>query len=163
MYTKKVPFKDFNGTPRNQEVHFNLTEREFFKLLGEFQTVFEWRDSLKKGPERELATEEVVGFYNAFEEILLSAWGVPSEDGLYFRKTGRYDFEESALFSACMVEFVTNPEETGRLIEGIMPKGLDGIVEKADQNLIEMGKNSKDEDLKAEIERLRAQLDGKKD
>lgn len=154
MYTKQVPFKDFNGKPRNETVHFNLTEREVFKLLGEFKAVFDWHDSLK-GPQRELHTDEVVAFYNAFEEILLSAYGVPSEDGLHFRKGGRYDFEESAVFNACMVEFVSNPIETGKLLEQIMPKGMEEMVRKADASIA----GSSDEELKAEVARLRAQLE----
>lgn len=154
MYTKQIPFKDFKDKPRNETVHFNLTEREVFKLLGEFKAVFEWHDSLRNGPNRELETEEVVAFYNSFEEILLSAYGVPSEDGLYFRKDNRYEFEQSAAFNACMVEFVSNPAETGKLLEQIMPKGMEEMVRKADASIAASG----DEDLKAEIARLRAQL-----
>ena len=157
MYTKQIPFKDFNGKPRNMVVHFNLTEREVFKLLAELQQVMSWRDSLA-GPPRDLETEEVVNFYNSFEEILLSAYGKPSEDGLYFRKGDRYDFEESALFNACMILFVTDPAETTKLIDGIMPKGMEEIVKKADASLALAASNSSDEELKAEIARLRAQI-----
>lgn len=157
MYTKQIPFKDFLGNPRNETVHFNLTETEVFKLLVEFKAIFEWRDSLK-GDVRELETEQVVEFYNSFENILLEAYGVPSPDGMYFRKGGRYDFEESALFNACMVEFVTNPEETTKLVDGLMPKDMENLVRKADDSLAEAAKNSSDEQLKAELNRLRAQL-----
>jgi len=159
LYTKQIPFKDFKGNPRNHTVHFNLTEREVFKLLKEFKQVFDWRESIQSTDIRELDTAEVIEFYNAFEEILLSAWGVPSEDGLHFRKSGRYEFEESALFNACMVLFVTEPEETGRLIDGIMPKGMEEMVKKADANLDALGKSEASEsELRREIERLRSQL-----
>lgn len=158
MYTIKVPFKDFKGNPRTKSVDFNLTETEVLKLLAEFKSVLGWVDSLK-GQERDLETEEVIGFYNAFEEILLSAYGIPSEDGLHFRKGGRYDFEESALFSACMMEFVTNPEATSKLLEGIMPKGMDELARKADANLAAAAKSAGDEDLKTQIEYLRSQLE----
>lgn len=158
MYTKSVPFRDFNDKPRTQTVHFNLTEREVFKLLAEFKAVFDWQESLK-GDERELSTAEVIEFYNNFEEILLSAWGEPSEDGLHFRKSGRYDFEESALFAACMVEFVSDPRETSKLIDGLMPKNLQDIVKKADENLALMAKDANnDEDVRAELARLRARV-----
>ena len=157
MYTKQIPFKDFFDKPHNEPVYFNLTEREVLKLLGEFQTVFKWRESLQ-GPKRELSTEEVVEFYTAFEEILLSAYGKPSDDGLHFRKAGRYEFEESALFNACMIMFVTEPAETGKLIDGIMPKDMEELARKADANLAKAAAESGDEDLKKEIEQLRAQL-----
>lgn len=157
MYTMNVPFKDFNGKPRKATVHFNLTESEVIKLLAELQGIDDWRKSIS-GPERDLSAEEVVAFYNNFEEILLTAYGVPSEDGMYFRKSGRYDFQESALFNACMVEFLSNPEETGRFLDQTMPKDFGEIVKKADAGLAEAAKKTDDQDLLAEIERLRAQV-----
>lgn len=157
MYKKSIPFKDFNGKPRNEVVHFNLTEVEIFKLMGEFQTVLDWRDSLQ-GEARELESEEVVRFYTAFEEILLSAYGVPSGDGMYFRKNGRYDFADSALFSATMMYFVANPAETSAFLNGIMPEGLEELVKKADASLAETIKNADNEELKAELERLRKKV-----
>lgn len=157
MYKKEVEFKDFNNNPRKMTVTFNLTETEVFKLLNEFKTVFEWRNSLD-GAQRDLGTAEVVEFYNAFENILLASYGVPSEDGLHFRKAGRYEFEESAVFNACMISFVTDPTETSKLIEGIMPKGMEEMIAKADANLVEAAANSNDAELKAEIARLRTQI-----
>ncbi len=157
MYTKKIPFKDFNDNPHNSVVHFNLTEREVLKNLVSLKTIIEWKDSMG-GPDRELTTEEVVEFYNAFEDILLEAWGEPSADGLHFRKGGKYEFEESALFNACMVEFVTNPQETGSLLDGIMPKGMEDMVRKADANMIKAADDTDNEEIKAELARLRAQL-----
>lgn len=158
MYTKQFSFKDFKGNPRSMTVNFNLTEREVIKLLNELKVVFEWRESLK-GDFRTLDTAEVVNFYNAFEEILLSAYGIPTEDGLSFKKSGlRYEFEESALFNACMMTFVSDPGETTKLVDGIMPKGMEELVMKADANLERAALSSNDEDLKAEIARLRAQI-----
>ena len=116
MYTKKIPFKDFKGNPRTIEVNYNLTETEVIKLFREFQAVFEWRESLR-GEERILTSEEVADFYTSFEEILLSAYGEPSDDGLYFRKGNRFDFEESALHNAAMVMFLTEPAETMKLVD----------------------------------------------
>ena len=160
MYTKSVPYKDLNGKPQNDTVHFHLFEREVFKLLGELQAVFSWYDSMGGGP-RELETAAVVEFYNNFEEILLSAYGRPINDGLGFDHDGRYDFEKTACFNAIMVMMVTDPEETRKLIEGILPEGMEEIVRKADENLIKAAKETTDADLKAEIEALRAKLDAK--
>ncbi len=160
MYTKSIPFKDFNDKPRNQTVHFNLTSREVFKLLVEFKAIFEWQESIK-GELRDVSTPEVLAFYNNFEEILLTAWGVPSEDGLHFRKAGRYEFEESALFNACMLIYVSDPRETSALLDGLMPKDMQEIVKKADSNMAELANDpSTDDALRKEIERLRAQVAG---
>lgn len=159
MYTKTIPYKDFKGNARNESVSFNLTEPEVFKLLVELKAIFDWRDRIKSDDVKELPAEEIVEFYSNFERVLLEAWGVPSEDGKHFRKDGRYDFQESALFAAAMMEFVSNPEETMKLLDGLMPKGLQDVVKKADANMERMENSDQSSDeLKAEIARLRAQL-----
>lgn len=159
MYTKKVPYKDFLGRPRTETVNYNLTEVEVFRLLPEFQRVFEWRSANEAAEYRELEPDEVVAFYTDFERILLAAWGIPSDDGRHFRKSGRYDFEESALFNASMLEFVADPKLVSDLLEQIIPKGLAELVEKADANLAALAASeSSDAALQAEIARLRAQV-----
>lgn len=159
MYIKKIPYKNFKGEPRNAEVAFNLTEREIFKLLPQLQAVFSWREVNTNSAERELVTEEVIEFYNHFEEILLSAWGEPSADGEHFRKAGRYDFEESALFNAAMLLFVTDPEETGRLLDGLMPSDMQETVKRADANFAKIAENENlDDESKQKIAELQRQL-----
>lgn len=159
MYTKQIPFKDLNEKPRNLTVHFNLFEREVFKLMGEFQTVFGYIDRWQKEKSKRIVdTEDVLEFYNAFEEIVLSSYGTPADDGLRFDHSGRYEFEDSACFNAFMMMCVSDPNETTMLVNGIMPDGLEEMVRQADENLIKAGKEATDEDAKAEIERLRAEL-----
>ena len=157
MYTKKVPFTDFKGQPRTMEVNFNLTIFQAMKLFREFTVITEWQESLA-GPERSLRSEEVMEFYSAFEEILLSAWGEPSEDGLHFKKGGRYDFEESALFSATMLMFLTDPPEAIKFIEETFPKDMEKLAKQVDTNTAKLLASSSDEELKAELVRLRKQL-----
>lgn len=154
MYSKKIPFKDFKGNPRNQMVHFNLTEREVIKFLPELQSMFNWLESNRKGEQRNLDTNEVRDFYNNFEEVLLEAWGEPSEDGLHFRKGQRYEFEESALFNATMFMFVQQPEETGKMLDGIMPEGLTQLVKNATPEQIQALPSDQQEG----IEELRRRL-----
>lgn len=158
MYTKQVPFKDYNGKPRNLPVHFNLEVREVMKLLSEFKVIFDWRESLE-GPERELETEEVVRFYEAFETILLSAWGIPSDDGLNFEKVDRYQFESSKLFAAFMEMCLSDTTETDKLINAVMPPGMAEIVKKAEGNLDKLEANEETpESLRRQIEALRSKL-----
>jgi hypothetical protein len=138
-------------------VNFNLTTIQAMKLFREFKVILEWRDSLE-GPERQLNPDEVMTFYTSFEEILLSAWGEPSADGLHFRKGGRYEFEESALFSATMMMFLTSPQEAMKLVDECFPKDMEELAKQADENTAKMLATSSDEELKAELVRLRKQL-----
>lgn len=159
MYTATIPFKDFNGKPRGTaSIQFNLTEREVFKLLLQFQAIFKWQDKIKDSPDAETPTEEVIAFYNNFEEIILAAYGKLSDDGLYFRKDDRFNFEESAMFAACMAYYVSDVRETTKLIDGLMPEGLGEIVKKADESMAALAADpSTEAELRAEIARLRAQ------
>lgn len=159
MYTKMVPHKNFAGKPRNQEVQFNLTEHEVLKLLVEFKAIFEWQEKVSKAdPEAETPTEEVMEFYTNFETILLAAWGELSEDGDHFRKGGVYEFRESSLFHAAMKMFLEDVSEVNKLIDGLMPKGLQDLVKSVDKNVAELAKNE-DPASQAEVERLRRQLE----
>lgn len=157
MYTLRVPYKTFHDKPGNTTVHFNLTETEVIKLLPQFKQIFSWRDKME-GEERDLTPEEVLEFYNAFEEVLLASWGVPSEDGMHFRKAGRYEWEESAVFNATMVMMVTDPAQTMAFVDGIMPKNMENMVREANENLAKMESTTTDARQQAEIERLRARL-----
>lgn len=157
-----IPFKGFDGKPHNQKLELNLEVREVVKLLVEFNTVFKWLD-VNTGPdkeERELTTEEVVDFYNNLETILLAAWGKMSDDGLYFHKAERYLFEESKLFAATMEMFVSEPSEATKMVDGLMPKGMEELVRKSEGNLENLKNDpGTSEQLRAEIIRLQAQLD----
>lgn len=158
MYSKSFPFKDFNGKPHNTMVHFNLTEPDVFKLLVELKAIFAWHDSLQGEP-RELEAAEVVEFYTNFEEVLLAAYGTPSADGLSFKKGDRYAFQETALFAAIMVAFVSDPPETMKFLTEIMPKGLPELVKKADENLaVAMKDADTPEAVRAQIAELQAKL-----
>lgn len=161
MYNKLITFNDFFGKERKQEVHFNLTTHEVFKLLVEFQAIFTWTEQMEAAdPEGETDTAEVIEFYNHIETIILEAYGVPSADGLHFRKGGVYDFKESALFHSCMEMFVAKPSDAQALVDGLMPKNLQEIVKSADAGLAELAKSGTAPDaLQAKIDALMAQRD----
>lgn len=159
MYKKIVPFVGFDNKPKNITVHFNLMEREVFKLLSEFKAIFDWQERIDKTELTDLPTEEVVEFYNNLEEILLSAYGTPSDDGIHFEKSDRYKFEESLTFNECMKMFVADPSEANKLIDGLMPKGLQDMVKKAEGNLKELGElEGTPDEIKRQIEALQSQL-----
>lgn len=166
MYTKVIPHKNFRGKVRNQEVNFNLTEHEVLKLLVEFKAIFDWQEQVEaRDPDAETPTEEVLEFYNNFEEILLAAWGELDESGDHFHKGGRYEFRESSVFHAAMKMFLEDLNEVNELINGLMPEGLKDLVKAADGRLAELANKSedgKDPVLQSEVEQLRAQLEAER-
>lgn len=159
MYKKTIPFKDFNGKARNQLIHLNLSEREVMGLLAEFQSIFNWREAIKHRAIQELGADEVVEFYNNLETIILKAYGVPSEDGLYFDKDGVYKFEQSALFNAVMMSFVNEPEEATKMIDELMPKDLAKLVENADERIEKIASNKETPShMRDELEQMRKEM-----
>ncbi len=161
MYTKVIPHKNFRGKVRNQEVNFNLTEHEVLKLLVEFKTIFDWQERVeKRDKDEETPTEEVMEFYNNFEEILLTAWGELDESGDHFHKGGRYEFRESSVFHAAMKLFLEDQGEANKLINGLMPEGLQDLVKSADANLALLAKSEGEGSaaVDAEVARLQAEL-----
>lgn len=159
MYTVNVPFTDYKNQVQNKSVSFNLDTREVFKLLPEFLKVNKWMEENKKAAEEKtLPPEEVLEFYNALEAIMLEAYGEVSDDGLYFRKSGRYEFEESAMFNAIMMMFVKQPQEATKMLDGLLPKELFDIVKNADAADLARSAQIQADDKQAEIERLQAQL-----
>lgn len=159
MYSKKIPFHDFKGNPQNIVVQFNLEVREVVKLMVEFYSVLKWLDSVKNEETRQLDTAEVVEFYNNLEKIMLEAYGKVSDDGLLFRKDGRYDFEDSKLFAACMEMFVSDPSEATKMLEELMPKNMEELVRKSEGNMDALKKDPQTSDeVRAQIARLEAQL-----
>lgn len=158
MYKKSIPYKDLNGKPCNETIHLHLFEREVLRLLVQFNAIIEWRKRMEEGEEiRNLDPAEVVEFYTNLEEILLEAWGIPSSDGKTFRKAGKWDFQESALFNATMMLFVSDPIEANAMVDALLPKGLADLAAKAESNLDTISESGTPEQ-KAEIARLRAEL-----
>lgn len=158
MYKITVPFTDYNNKPRNIDVTFNLEVREVFKMLPELQSVFTWIQANRDADTRDLTTEEVRDFYNSLEGIILEAYGELSDDGLHFQKSTRFEFEESKTFAACMLRFVTEPQEAVKLLEALLPKEM---FEKFLQGDVEGVKKAQDEEKDKEIERLKAELAAK--
>jgi len=130
-------------------------------MLPELKAVFDWMESNKNSDPRELEVEEVRNFYNDFEHILLEAWGEMSADGLHFRKSGKFEFEESALFNGCMIMFVTQPKETAKLLEGILPTDLFELVQNANPEQVEALARTRTEEKDAEIARLKVELEAR--
>lgn len=160
MYRKIVPHKNFTGVIRNnQEVQFNLTTHEFFKLLVEFKAIFDWMEGLStRDPDGVTDTREVIEYYDNLEQIILAAWGELDETGDHFRKAGRFEFAESSLFHATMEMLVADPNEAEKMINGLMPEGLADLIKKLDANAVALIANKDTpEAMRQELERLRAQ------
>ena len=165
MYTTKVPHKNYRGLTRNPEVTFDLSTHEFLKLLVEFKAIFDWQDRVsKRDPNEETPTEEVIDFYTTFETIILAAWGELDESGDHFRKGGVYDYRESSTHQEAMLMFLKDQEALNKMLEALMPKGLEDLMKATEDNLAKLAAQAKEGGdkmpvgLESEIERIRREL-----
>lgn len=160
MYEQTIQYKNYLGKLKNGTAYFNLDAREVMGMLPQLMTVFQWLDSNKDEPgdePRSLTTQEVSEFYTDLEELLLQGWGEMSEDGELFRKSGKYDFQESALFNGVMMHFLFKPEEGIKLLEGMLPTEFFEQLKAMNPEQMAAAVEGRADD-KGEIARLKAEL-----
>lgn len=169
MYSVKVPHKNFRQLVRNPEVFFDLTVHEFLKLLVEFKQIFEWQERVsKRDPNEETPTEEVMEFYTTFENIILAAWGELDDSGDHFRKGGVYDYRESSTHHAAMLMFLKDQEELNKMLNSLIPEGLQDLINATEENLARLAAQAKaggdqmPAGLEDEVARIQRELDAAK-
>lgn len=108
------------------EVHlFHISKAELIELEASVPGGFaEKMQSIgQRGDPKEILRE--------FKRIILTAYGVKSEDGNRFIKNQkvRDEFESSEAFSELYSELCTNAQSASEFIQGILPPGLDKFVD----------------------------------
>lgn len=94
MIKKVIRFTNFNDEEVEQTVMFNLSEQDVLDILIEFPDGFEIIvDNWEK-------TGDFSEMFRLFKAVIQKAYGVKSEDGMYFRKTDQLsaDFMQSAAY-----------------------------------------------------------------
>lgn len=115
MLHKKVTYTNYNGEVVNEDVYFNLTSMELVKMEAKYE---------KSVPDK---IKEVVdandfrGIIALFEDLLLTAYGVKSEDGRRFIKDEQAtkDFGDSIAYAEIFEQIILNPEAAKELGEEI--------------------------------------------
>ena len=80
MLHKKVTYTNYNGEVVNEDVYFNLTSMELVKMEAKYEMSVP--DKIKEVVE----ANDFRGIIALFEDLLLTAYGVKSEDGRRFIK-----------------------------------------------------------------------------
>lgn len=129
MLTKEVTYETFDGETVTDKIYFNLSKADLIELM--------YSKDPKKGLDEYLkemmAAERVGDMMEQYRDIILTAYGVRSDDGKRFIKTFdlREEFSQSLAFDALYYELLTKPDEAAAFIVGIMPKDMQGEVQKA--------------------------------
>lgn len=119
MFKKTITYTDFNGVEQTEDFYFHLSLPEVTRI--EAKAGVDISTHAKKLAEGE-DISKLVAF---FEEVVLTAYGVKSEDGKSFRKSKelRESFEYSPAYAEFFEELLTNPEVAQKFGEGIADRG----------------------------------------
>lgn len=117
MYKITRKFEDFNGVEKEQDFYFNLTKADILKMeLSE-------EGGMDKRLDRLVKTKDMKEAIKVFEGLLLMAYGVKTDDGLFVKNDQvRAEFASSAAYSDIYFELATNPEEAQKFVENVVPK-----------------------------------------
>lgn len=115
MLHKKVNYTNYNGEVVNEDVYFNLTSVELVRLEAKYgQSI---PDKIKEVTE----ANDYRGIISLFEDLLLTAYGVKSEDGRRFVKDPQVtkEFGDSIAYAEIFEQIILNPEAAKELGEEI--------------------------------------------
>lgn len=133
MIAKTITYKDFNDVERTETFLFNLTKTELSNLnFKHHGTYGEQLKAIADSNDVKLVTE-------LFNEILIRAYGIKSEDGKNFRKSPQIvdDFVSSAAYDALMTEILGDMDKAAALFIGMLPSDMQKEVKE------EMAKEAK--------------------
>ena len=116
MVIKEITYTDYDGNERTEKFYFNLRKDEIVKmelgveggLTNKINKIIEARDTTKILP--------------IFEDFILKSFGVKSDDGKRFVKKPELaeEFTQTNAYSQMFMEFVTNPDEFAKFINGLV-------------------------------------------
>lgn len=133
MLKKTIKYTNpFTNEEVEEDFYFHLTKAELIEM--EMSREGGLSETLK----RIAASEDGKQIIAEFKNIILSSYGIRSEDGRFFKKTEELsaEFESSEAYSALFMELVTNTDAAIEFCQGIIPAGLsDEDVEKIKKDM----------------------------
>ena len=124
MYKVSIPYEDFDGNNREQDLYFNLTKTE---IVNANLSDYSLEDKL-----RALAKDKnIPSLSKVLNDIIGMAYGIKSDDGKVFMKSDkiREEFEHSAVYDAFYLDLLSSPEKALAFLKGILPKEIaEGIA-----------------------------------
>ena len=119
MLKQKVQYEDFDGATQVETLYFNLNRMELIALQSRYgkEDMAAYIDKLVEDKDIEKVRRDQN--YNAYNDIVLRAYGLRSEDGKRFLKseTIREEFKQSLAYDALIEDF---HDETRKVLESFI-------------------------------------------
>ena len=116
MLKKTIKYVDFNEEEVTEDFYFNLTTPEVTKMIAKIG------DDIDKHAEKLVASGDHEGIIHFVEMLILTSYGVKSEDGKRFVKSkeARENFEYSAAYAELFEQLMTDTEQSKAFGQGLM-------------------------------------------
>lgn len=114
MLKQKVNYEDFDGNIQDETLYFNLSRMELVALQGRYG-----KEDMAKYIEKLIEDKDLEKMYELLNDIVLTAYGVRSEDGKRFIKNEqiREEFVQSLAYEALIEDF---HDETRKVLENFV-------------------------------------------
>ena len=124
---KTVAYEDFDGNQRTEDHYFNLTEAEITEME------LSLNGGLSQLLEKILQENDNRQIIEYFKKIVLMSYGKKSLDGRQFVKNDaiREEFASTVAYSEIFMELATDADAAAAFINGIMPRNMSGVRNRA--------------------------------
>lgn len=114
MLKQKVKYEDFDENIQDETLYFNLSRMELVALQGRYG-----KEDMAKYIEKLIEDKNLEKMYELLNDIVLTAYGVRSEDGKRFIKNEqiREEFVQSLAYEALIEDF---HDETRKVLENFV-------------------------------------------
>lgn len=126
MLKKEITYTDFNGLERTESFYFNLSKAELTELqLG---TTGGYAEMVKKI----IDAKDTPALIKIFKDLILTSYGIKSEDGRRFIKSREIseEFSQTEAYSVLFMELANDDTAAAAFVNGIIPNDLAEAVAK---------------------------------
>lgn len=132
MYKKSINYTGFDGNEETLVAYFNINQMEATRLNAKYD------GDITNFIQKIIETKDVGRMLDFLEDMILSAYGKRSEDGLRFVKNAevREDFSQTLAYEALFSELLNNPDTVSEFVDKTIVKNKKG----QNENLINITK-----------------------
>lgn len=132
MYKKSINYTGFDGSEETLVAYFNINQMEATRLNAKYD------GDITNFIQKIIESKDIGRMLDFLEDMILSAYGKRSEDGLRFVKNAevRENFSQTLAYEALFSELLNNPDTVSEFVDKTIVKNKKG----QNENLINITK-----------------------